>query len=171
MDDEQLFYLTSLESRNEAKKHLVISGFLGAVRSIPFQYLQKNCRYDWKQRIGLLAMISKTIQRRLSNINESTMKCLSYYRQCSYNAKPRPVVEAVEKIHATHNTNIHRGVHTLAQEATDYMKRLALKSSEAHQCSQYQSAFTRGTTASLSTRLHKGFAPNRPRKETKFGLA
>ena len=33
--------------------------------------------------------------------------------------KPRPVVEAVEKFYATHNANIHRGVHTLAQEATD----------------------------------------------------
>ncbi len=63
-------------------------------------------------------MISKTT-RRLSDFKaEVNDEVLVYLDNAATTQKPRPVVEAVEKF-ATHQSNIHRGVHTLSSGATD----------------------------------------------------
>lgn len=43
---------------------------------------------------------------------------LTYLDNASTSQKPRPVIEAVSDFYKLHNANIHRGIHTLSQEAT-----------------------------------------------------
>ena len=72
-------------------------------------------------------MISKMIREDFPILKrEVNDEVLVYLDNAATTQKPRPVVEAVEKFYATHNANIHRGVHTLAQEATDLYKRSAI---------------------------------------------
>ena len=71
----------------------------------------------------------------------------------------------------THNANIHRGVHTLAQEATDLYEAARAKVAKFINASSAKEVlFTRGTTTSLNW-VAQGFAGAASKKETKFGLA
>ena len=44
---------------------------------------------------------------------------LVYLDSAATSQKPRQVLDAVDEYYATHNANVHRGVHTLGNEATD----------------------------------------------------
>ncbi|PIN68411.1 cysteine desulfurase, partial [Candidatus Woesearchaeota archaeon CG11_big_fil_rev_8_21_14_0_20_57_5] len=44
---------------------------------------------------------------------------LAYLDNAATTQKPRQVLDAMEQYYVRHNANIHRGVHTLAGEATD----------------------------------------------------
>jgi len=46
-------------------------------------------------------------------------KRLVYLDSAATSQKPRPVIEAVEEYYRRHNANIHRGVYSLAREATE----------------------------------------------------
>ena len=86
-------------------------------------------------------MISKTIREDFPILKrEVNDEVLVYLDNAATTQKPRPVVEAVEKFYATHNANIHRGVHTLAQEATDLYEEARAKSGEIYPCSQYKTS-------------------------------
>ncbi len=67
----------------------------------------------------LLAMISKTIREDFWSFKREVNDEVLSFRQAAATThqKATSVVEIVG--YATHNANIHRGVHTLAQEATD----------------------------------------------------
>ena len=43
---------------------------------------------------------------------------LVYLDNASTTQKPRAVIEAISDFYQNHNANIHRGIHTLSQEAT-----------------------------------------------------
>jgi cysteine desulfurase/selenocysteine lyase len=43
---------------------------------------------------------------------------LVYLDSAATNQKPQPVIDAVSDYYSRHNSNVHRGVHTLSQEAT-----------------------------------------------------
>ncbi len=78
-------------------------------------------------------------------------KPLIYFDNAATSQKPRRVIKAVSAYYATINANVHRGVHTLsnlateAQEAAREAVRRHINAKHAHEV-----VFTAGTTASLN---------------------
>lgn len=56
------------------------------------------------------------LQRRIGD------KPLAYFDNAATTQKPLCVLEAYDDFYRRHNSNVHRGVHTLAQEATDLLE-------------------------------------------------
>jgi cysteine desulfurase/selenocysteine lyase len=78
-------------------------------------------------------------------------KPLIYFDTASSAQRPDSVIRAVDRFYRNHNANVHRGVHTLSQEATDLYegsrKKLAGFIGAA---SEREIVFTRGTTESIN---------------------
>src|SRR5512136_1766924 len=74
---------------------------------------------------------------------------LVYLDSTATTQKPRPVLEAMEAFYRTNNANIHRGVHTLAEEATAMYEQAREKVAKfIHAPSAEQVIFTRNATES-----------------------
>lgn len=78
-------------------------------------------------------------------------KPLVYLDNTATSMTPRCVVEAIENVYFQHKANVHRGVHTLSQEATD------LQETTRERVRQFINArsteeiiFTRGTTEAIN---------------------
>ena len=78
-------------------------------------------------------------------------KPLVYLDNTATSMTPRCVVDAIENVYYQHKANVHRGVHTLSQEATD------LQESTRERVRQFINArsteeiiFTRGTTEAIN---------------------
>lgn len=76
---------------------------------------------------------------------------LVYLDNAATTQKPRAVLEAMDALYTTYNANVHRGIHTLSQEAT------ALHEAARERVRSFLNArstaeivFTRGTTESLN---------------------
>lgn len=76
---------------------------------------------------------------------------LVYLDNAATTQKPRAVLEAMDELYTTYNANVHRGIHTLSQEAT------ALHEAARERVRSFLNArstaeivFTRGTTESLN---------------------
>ena len=76
---------------------------------------------------------------------------LVYLDNAATTQKPRAVLEAMDALYTTCNANVHRGIHTLSQEAT------ALHEAARERVRSFLNArstaeivFTRGTTESLN---------------------
>src|SRR5690625_2189293 len=80
---------------------------------------------------------------------------LVYLDSTATSQKPLPVLEAVDEYYRQHNSNVHRGVHTLGTRATDLYEG-AREKVRAHINAQSNAEiiFTRGTTASLNLVAH-----------------
>jgi len=78
-------------------------------------------------------------------------KPLVYFDTAASAQRPLPVIEAVDRFYRMHNANVHRGVHTLSQEATDRYEagRQALVEF-LNAASEREVIFTRGTTESVN---------------------
>lgn len=78
-------------------------------------------------------------------------KPLVYFDNAATAQKPRVVEEAIVKYYETINANIHRGVHTLSQLATDAYEE-ARKKVQAHMNAKhdYEVLFTAGTTFGIN---------------------
>jgi len=78
-------------------------------------------------------------------------KPLVYLDTAASAQRPLEVIEATDRFYRQHNANVHRGVHTLSQEATDLYegarKRLA---AHLNASSEREIVFTRGTTESIN---------------------
>ena len=78
-------------------------------------------------------------------------KPLVYLDTAASAQRPRQVIEAVDRFYRTHNANIHRGVHTLSQEATeDYENARVRVAGFINAPSTEELVFTRGTTESIN---------------------
>jgi cysteine desulfurase/selenocysteine lyase len=65
--------------------------------------------------------------------------------------RPRAVIEAVDDFYRNHNANIHRGVHTLSQEATEAYEGARRRiAGFINATSGNELVFTRGTTESIN---------------------
>ena len=76
---------------------------------------------------------------------------LVYLDSTATSQKPLPVIEAMENYYRRSNANIHRGVHTLAEEATTMYEQARVKIAKfinAH--SAHQIIYTRNTTESIN---------------------
>jgi cysteine desulfurase/selenocysteine lyase len=78
-------------------------------------------------------------------------KPLVYLDTAASAQRPLAVIEATDRFYRQHNANVHRGVHTLSQEATDLYegarRRLATRINAA---TEREIIFTRGTTESIN---------------------
>ncbi len=76
---------------------------------------------------------------------------LVYLDSTATTQKPRPVLEAMEAYYRTNNANIHRGVHTLAEEATAmYEQARQDVANFIHASSAEEIIFTRNATESIN---------------------
>ena len=76
---------------------------------------------------------------------------LTYLDNGATTQKPEEVICAVERYYRYQNANVHRGVHTLSQQATDAMEAAREKvRGFLHAPSAREIIFTRGTTESIN---------------------
>ena len=82
-------------------------------------------------------------------------KPLVYFDTAASAQRPLAVIEAVSGFYRNHNANIHRGVHTLSQEATeDYEQARTKIAAFINAPSDQEIVFTRGTTESVNLVAH-----------------
>ena len=78
-------------------------------------------------------------------------KPLIYFDNAATTHKPRIVVDKISEMYYTLNSNVHRGVHYLSQEATnshENARKTVQKFINAH--SSNEIVFTRGTTEAIN---------------------
>ena len=78
-------------------------------------------------------------------------KPLVYLDNAATSQKPRSVIDAVARYYATENSNIHRGVHTLSQMATDDYEEARSKVQRfINAADLHEIVFVRGTTEGIN---------------------
>ncbi len=78
-------------------------------------------------------------------------KPLVYLDNAATSQKPLSVIEAVSNYYKNYNSNIHRGIHTLSEEATAAFEETREKVADfIHAPSPKEVIFTRGTTESIN---------------------
>jgi cysteine desulfurase / selenocysteine lyase len=85
-------------------------------------------------------------------------KPLVYFDNGATSQKPQVVIDSIVEYYSTYNANIHRGVHTLSQIATDAYEQARLKIQKHFNAKHnYEIIFTSGTTESINL-VANGFA-------------
>ena len=78
-------------------------------------------------------------------------KPLVYFDNAATSQTPQIVIDAIVNYYSNYNANIHRGVHTLSQEATDKYEEARLKLQKHFNAKKnYEIIFTSGTTHSIN---------------------
>ena len=78
-------------------------------------------------------------------------KSLVYLDNAATSQTPRQVIDAIVEYYSKYNSNIHRGVHTLSQEATDKYEQARLKiQRHLNAAKSHEIIFTSGTTHSIN---------------------
>lgn len=76
---------------------------------------------------------------------------LVYFDNAATSQKPQSVIDALVKYYTGYNANVHRGIHTLAEEATLAMEKTRDAAQEyINAASREQIIFTRGTTEGIN---------------------
>ena len=76
---------------------------------------------------------------------------LVYLDNAATTQKPQVVIDAINHYYTTLNSNIHRGVHHLAAEATELHEETRRKVQELiHARHNHEIVFTRGTTEAIN---------------------
>jgi len=85
-------------------------------------------------------------------------KPLVYFDNAATSQTPKQVIDVIVDYYSNYNANIHRGVHTLSQEATDAYE-IARKKIQQHfnAAHSYEIIFTSGTTHSINL-IANGFS-------------
>lgn len=94
----------------------------------------------------------EAIRRDFPILNESVHgKPLVYFDNGATSQKPQVVIDAVSRYYQTINANIHRGVHTLSQIATDAYEQSRQKiQKHINATFSHEVIFTSGTTAAVN---------------------
>ena len=78
-------------------------------------------------------------------------KLLVYLDNAATSQKPQSVIDALSNYYSYYNANIHRGIHTLAEEATAAYEATRVTAQEfIHAASAEEIIFTRGTTEGIN---------------------
>lgn len=78
-------------------------------------------------------------------------KPLVYLDNGATSQKPKVVLDVLDEYYEKYNANVHRGIHTLSQEATDLMEESRRKIQKfIHAKHDYEIIFTRGTTEGIN---------------------
>src|SRR5680860_1720023 len=76
---------------------------------------------------------------------------LVYFDNAATSQTPRQVIEAIVDYYSNYNANIHRGVHTLSQEATDKYEAARHKIQHHFNAAEsHEIIFTSGTTHGIN---------------------
>ena len=87
-------------------------------------------------------------------------KPLVYFDTAASAQRPLAVINAIDGFYRNHNANIHRGVHTLSQEATEDYEQARLKVARfINAPTDQECVFTRGTTESINLVAHSFVRP------------
>ena len=87
-------------------------------------------------------------------------KPLVYFDTAASAQRPLAVINAIDDFYRNHNANIHRGVHTLSQEATEDYEQARLKVARfINAPTDQECVFTRGTTESINLVAHSFVRP------------
>ena len=82
-------------------------------------------------------------------------KPLTYLDSAATSQKPQVVIDAVQRYYQFENSNIHRGVHYLSEQATDAYEATRAKAARfIGAADQYEVIFTRGTTEGINLIAH-----------------
>ncbi|MDP4879860.1 MAG: aminotransferase class V-fold PLP-dependent enzyme, partial [Opitutales bacterium] len=82
-------------------------------------------------------------------------KPLTYLDNAATGQKPQVLIDAVERYYRAENSNIHRGVHYLSEQATDAYEAARAKVAQfIGIADQDEIIFTRGTTESINLVAH-----------------
>ena len=85
-------------------------------------------------------------------------KPLVYFDNAATSQTPQIVIDTIVDYYSNYNSNIHRGVHTLSQEATDKYEEARIKVQEHFNAKEaYEIILTSGTTNSINI-IAAGFA-------------
>ena len=85
-------------------------------------------------------------------------KPLVYFDNAATSQTPQVVIDAIVNYYSNYNANIHRGVHTLSQEATDKYEEARIKVQQHFNAKHaYEVILTAGTTNSINM-VASGFA-------------
>lgn len=97
-------------------------------------------------------MLNSTIREQFPILNEQVNgKPLVYLDSAATSQKPQVVIDAVSRYYETTNANVHRGVHTLGNLATDAYEGAREKVCRfIHANEAAEIIFTRGTTTALN---------------------
>ncbi len=86
-------------------------------------------------------------------------KPLVYFDNAATSQKPRQVIDAIVDYYSNYNANIHRGVHTLSQQATDAYEGARKKIQDHFSIAKpHEVIFTAGTTHGINL-VANGFSP------------
>lgn len=77
-------------------------------------------------------------------------KRLVYLDNAATTQKPKQVIDVIKDFYEKHNSNIHRGIHTLAEEATEAYENVREKAAKLINANPEEIVFTRGTTEGLN---------------------
>ena len=78
-------------------------------------------------------------------------KPLAYFDNAATTQKPQAVLDAVDNYYRQTNSNVHRGVHALSQEATEaYEQARKTVQNFLHAAHSHEIIFTRGTTEAIN---------------------
>jgi cysteine desulfurase/selenocysteine lyase len=76
---------------------------------------------------------------------------LVYFDNGATSQKPQLVIDAINKYYTFENSNIHRGIHTLSQEATNAYEEARKKVQRfVNAQHEHEIIFTKGTTDSIN---------------------
>lgn len=75
---------------------------------------------------------------------------LVYLDNAATSQRPKAVIEAIQDFYNNYNSNIHRGIHHLSEEATDKYENSRERIANFVNAKDYQTIFTRNTTESLN---------------------
>ena len=97
-------------------------------------------------------MIDRKIKSDFPTLDQEVNgKQLVYLDNAATTQKPYPVIEAVEKYYKNTNSNIHRGVHTLSQKATEEYEKARTKIANfINSSSEKEIIFVRGATEAIN---------------------
>src|SRR6056300_125430 len=85
-------------------------------------------------------------------------KPLVYLDNAATSQTPQIVIDTIVDYYSNYNANIHRGVHTLSQEATDKYEQARIKIQQHFNAKEaFEIIFTSGTTHSINM-IASGFA-------------
>lgn len=85
-------------------------------------------------------------------------KPLVYFDNAATSQTPKQVIDVIVDYYENYNANIHRGVHTLSQEATDKYEQARIKIQKHFKAKEaYEIIFTSGTTHGINM-IASGFA-------------
>ena len=115
------------------------------------QKMEELTRQNWVERIRFDFPI---LQRK---VNDNP---LAYLDNAATTQKPRQVIEALVRFYEQHNANVHRGVHTLSEEASQLYEDAREKVAAFIRAPSARSiVFTRGTTEAINLVAHSWLRP------------